>query len=787
MPAVSVERVQLASPDETSDRRLLLLLAGLFFVSGACGLVYQQLWLRELTLVFGVTVHAVSTVLAAFFSGLALGSVVAGRLAHRTARPLHWYGVAEIAIGVLAVLSPLTFDVVEGVYVAIADVVPDSRVLLTGVRFVLAFAALIVPATLMGASLPLVMKSSLTRSARLGERVSVLYGANTTGAIFGTVVAGFVLIGRYGIISSFRLAALANVVVGVVAIVASRRAVNSPEPEPDLVKFRRPQGAETSRDRVQRTVLAVFIVSGFVAIALEVVWFRVLVLYLESNTYAFTIMLATVLGGIALGSFLAAPLLARRISHLRVLVVVECGVAIAAASSLQFLSEAYRVRNRLSDLVPLIDGDLEFVLIASALAILPTTVLMGVAFPIGVRLYVGDDPDSGRRIGVFYGLNVAAGIAGSLAAGFVLVPLIGTRRSLIVLVLVSAAAAVAIAITAWEARRDRSIIAVVAVVLGALVLGPAVPNPYSAALRYRYPDERLLWIEEGAQTTVSIQEQSDGTRVMYLDGLHQANDTAFMVGYHRLIGTLAVALHHDPREALVVGLGGGVTAHGVSSIPTVHVEVVELSGEVVRGAEYLDRANEGVVDRPNVDIKVDDGRNHLLVTEKRYDVITADVIQPVHAGAGKVWSIEYWELAREALADGGLMLQWVPDERDVHYEMIVRSFLEVFPEATAWANGSMLVGTREPLRIDAGAFDERLTDPLTRVAMESVGIVDSTSLAGLYTAGPDELRAFVGAGPVLDDDHPRVEYFRTLGTGTPQRPDLTRLDGDPTDVFDASD
>ena len=129
------------------------------------------------------------------------------------------------------------------------------------------------------------------------------------------------------------------------------------------------------------------------------------------------------------------------------------------------------------------------------------------------------------------------------------------------------------------------------------------------------------------------------------------------------------------------------------------------------------------------------------------------------------------------------MLQWVPDERDVHYEMIVRSFLEVFPHATAWANGSMLVGTREPLRIDAAAFEARLADPVTRAAFESVGVVDAATLAGLYTAGPDELRAFVGPGPVLDDDHPRVEYFRTLGTGAAQRPDLAQLHGDPADVF----
>ncbi len=537
---------------------------------------------------------------------------------------------------------------------------------------------------------------------------------------------------------------------------------------------------------MQRTVLGVFIVSGFVAIALEVVWFRVLVLYLESNTYAFTIMLATVLGGIALGSFVAAPLLARRVDHVRVLVVTEFGVAIAAASSLLFLSKSYAVRSRVDDLVMFVDGDLEFVVVASALAILPTTFLMGLAFPIGVRVYVGDDPDTGRRIGAFYGFNVAAGIAGSLVAGFVLVPVLGTRRTLIVLALASVSAAIVLAFSGMGGtarsndhrhghRRPR----------GARPRAIGAQPVHSRRCSTAIPTSGCSGSRKVPRPRRASRSDPTGRVSMYLDGLHQANDAAFMVGYHRLIGTLAVALHPDPRQALVVGLGGGVTAHGVSSIPTVHVEVVELSEEVVRAADYLERANHGVVDRSNVDIEVDDGRNHLLVTDERYDVITADVIQPVHAGAGKVWSIEYWELARDALADGGLMLQWVPDERDVHYEMIVRSFLEVFPNATAWANGSMLVGTREPLRIDRRrSSNARLADPETRAAMESVGIVDATSLAGLYTAGPDELRAFVGPGPVLDDDHPRVEYFRTLGTGAAQRPDLAQLHGDPADVFD---
>ena len=214
---------------------------------------------------------------------------------------------------------------------------------------------------------------------------------------------------------------------------------------------------------------------------------------------------------------------------------------------------------------------------------------------------------------------------------------------------------------------------------------------------------------DDAQTTVSIQQAGD-YRVMYVDGQHQANTTPDMVAYHRLLGALPVAVHPDPRRALVIGLGGGVSPGAMSEAPGIEVTVVELSPEVVSGAEFLEDANLGVTEKPNVSIRVDDGRNHMLVTDERYDIITADVIPPHHAGAGKLWSVEYWELTRDALAPGGIMVQWAPQERDRDYRTILHSFQSVFPHATAWASGSMLIGSNEPLQLDRVVLERKLAD-----------------------------------------------------------------------------
>jgi spermidine synthase len=769
---------------------LLPALLLLFFATGACGLIYQQLWVRLLSLVFGVTVYAVSTVLASFFAGLALGSYVAGRLVDRAQRPLRWYGIVEILVGLAALGTTAALSGVESVYVGATGVLPDSVGLLTVVRFVLSFAVLLVPATLMGASLPIVVRSALVRPRRLGERVSLLYATNTAGAIAGTLLAGFWLIGERGLTFSFRLAAAVNIAVGVAAVLGSRR-WEAPRAEPVDSAVPKAKVANTAGpvlpERTRVLVLVVFTISGFVSLGLEVVWFRVLVLYLESTTYAFTIMLATVLAGIALGSYVVAPLMRLRIDWLKALVAAELVLSLVALASLKFLSQSYSVVDRARDTLGLGSSDTLLMLVASALAILPTALLFGFAFPIGVRLWTaaptGVTVASGRRVGVFYACNVAAGIAGSIAAGFVLVPQLGTRRSLVVLAaLLLVSGLVVLSVSA----RPRVSLAICAAAVGvfALMTATLVPNPYTAALAHRYPGERLLWQEEGPQTTVSIHALPDKHVVMYLDGKHQANTLPPQVDVHRSIGSLPMAVHPDPERALVIGLGGGVTPGGVAAFGHRDVDVVELSDEVVQGSRFFKSVNGDVVHRPNVDVRVDDGRNYLLTTDKKYEVITADIILPDHAGAGNLWSVDYWRLARDALTDDGIMLQWIPPRYDMEYKLIMRSFLDVFPHATLWAGGDMMIGSKQPLTLDRAAFERKLQDPQQLGALQAAGIPDFEALVGNYTAGPDDMRAFVGDGPILTDDRPRLEYQRSLDLSEGP-PDLTRLTAgtDPREIL----
>ena len=415
-------------------RTVLVTLTILLLASGACALVYQQLWFRLLSLVFGVTVYAASTVLATFFAGLALGSYVAARYADRTTRPLWWYGWAEILIGLAALVTSAALRGVAALYELVHDPLPDSVAALTVVRVVLTFLALLIPATLMGATLPLAIKAATSGAARLDERVGLLYATNTLGAVLGTLLAGWWLIGNVGLTFSFRAGAAVNVTIGVVAIGCSRvweRGVVTSSAEPPSHRVPARSIVSSTRERTRIVVLIVFTVSGFVALALEIVWFRVLVLHVNATSRAFAVMLATVLVGIALGSYLVTPLMRRRADWLWVLAVVEAALAITSLLSLYLLSRSYVFVDGPTA------GSSRFLVLASVFAVLPATLLMGVAFPIGVRLWAtgpgsrGDD--STRDVGVLYSLNVVGGIAGSLVAGFVMVPVLGARTSIVVL------------------------------------------------------------------------------------------------------------------------------------------------------------------------------------------------------------------------------------------------------------------------------------------------------------------------------------------------------------------
>ncbi|MDP2318013.1 MAG: fused MFS/spermidine synthase [Acidobacteriota bacterium] len=745
-----------------SNRRAVF---ALFFFSGIAGLVYQVLWLRRLSLVFGVTVYAASTVLAAFMAGLAIGSLLAGYVLRRRISPLLAFGAAEILIGVTGFASPYLLSAASALYGGLQAAAPESLGLLTVARLASSLAILVVPTALMGMTLPLLSAAVAATNAPIASRISLLYAVNTTGAMVGTVLTGFLLIPAIGVQRAFMTAAAVNIAVGILALWVGRS--YGPAVHAETVGAALPTPALS---RVPLLLAAVVAISGFASLGLEILWFRLMLQFVVATTEAFTAMLATVLFGIAMGGFLAARILRTGTRATMWLAVVQAATGFATVASMSFLLWTIAAGWKTTGLWT-----------AVLIAILPAAIAMGVGFPLALGLATGDSAgghdraEIGRRVGVMYALNVAGAIAGSLAAGFLLLPWLGAQRALIAMAALYVGSGLMVA-----ARGGRLALVAVGVIAIAFVpVARGMADPFTVAIDRRYGNTlQELWRDEGAQTAVSVRANRF-QRVLYLDGLHQANDQPPMVELHRAIGHLPMVLHGSPRDVLVVGMGGGATPGAVSQYPGAEVLVVELSESVRRAAPFFSHVNYDLLERPNITIRIDDGRNFLSLTDRRFDVITADIIQPGHAGAGHVYSREYFELVRGALKDDGLVLQWIGHRPSIEYGLIMRTFLAVFPDATLWYDGNFMIGSRTPLTIAPDRFERLRSTAETRTALDAVGLTSFAALRSWYTAGAAEMQALIGPGPVLTDDRPLVEYQHWLPPASEQPPlDLSSLKGD---------
>jgi spermidine synthase len=766
---------------------LLPFLVFLLLLSGFCGLVYQVLWLRLLALTFGVTVYAAAAVLASFMGGLALGSLVAGRLVDRTRHPLRLFGIIEILIGLCAAASPLVLGGLQSLMIAAAPSLPDSVAVDTVIRVAMSALVLLIPTTLMGATMPVVIKSSLTRSSALGPRVGALYAANTTGAIVGTLVAGFYLIPRIGLTRAFLLAAGVNITVGVVALIASRWVPEEPvlpvqqSAPSDVVPVRQAPASAVVSSLAARTALLVAAISGFASLALEVVWFRLMAIFMGPTSYTFTVVLATVLAGIAAGSALASPLLRlRRVDWVLTLALVQlvgASLVLASVSGIVTPIEAgvwiqgALHRAGIAFAVPALS--------MSLVVVLPSALFFGVSFPLALRLWVSTDEvasDTGRRVGVFYAVNLGAGIFGSLLAGFLLLPTLGSRDSIVLLAFLYVAGGLIVLATC--ARRRPFFTGLAAAGLVGLVLqAQGVPDPLDVMHRRIYTGRPVIWQNEGVQTTVAVVGGTN-SRVMFLDGRHQANDAPGMLFIHRRIGLLPTILHPRPERALVVGLGGGATPGGMSQIPGLTVDVVELSQGVINGAAYFQHVNFDILNNPNVRLMVDDGRNFLQRVRTGYDVITADAIVPRHAGANSLNSVEYFTLVRQALRPGGLALHWNGGATSEEHRLILSAFAAAFPHVSLWGDGSLMLGSMDPVTISRAHIERLLADPQTRHVLALMNVEQFDHLERMFRADDAVIRAYVAGTAPLSDNRPLLEYFESLPqterdlTALPRRPEV---------------
>ena len=735
-----------------------------FLLSGVSGLIYQVLWQRMLALVFGVSAYATATVLSAFMAGLALGGFAAGRAADRLANPLLWYGAIEVAIGLSGLLTPAAFTALQDVYSALYGLFGGSTVAPIA-RFALAFGVLLVPTALMGASFPLIVKAALGQRDDGGRAIGLLYAVNTFGAVVGTLAAGFLLVGQLGIGASIGLSAALNVAAGLAAVLVARR--SGGEPAGPIEPAAR---ASPCPPRLATLLPWLMGVSGFCSLAYEVVWTRLLVLFLETTTYAFTVMLAAFLFGIALGSVLITPFLRRARNGPLALAALQALVAIGSLASLHVVARMDLV---LAMLAPTADGGqpLAAMALLALVAMFPPALFLGMSFPLAVTLYTAARPGDGssdglgRKLGSLYAANVFGAIFGSLAAAFALLPLLGTLNTMLLLAGLNWAVALLVLLADTRTPRRPRALAGLATLVVVGALAQLAPAAYSQVFRGRFPGERVVWSEEGIETTVTITRGRDRHLSMYLNRHHQANDADWMVFFHRMLGHLPMLLHPEPRQVLVVGLGGGATAGATTRYEGAEVTVVELSRSVVRAAEWFRDVNYAVTEQPNVRTVVDDGRNHLLVSGRRYDVITADAIWPTHAGSTNLYSLEYYQLARRALNDGGVMLQWVNrDLPEPQHKLLMRTFARAFPHVSLWFDGSLLAGSDRPIDPQLPWLDRKFAWPLSQAALRQVNLRGPDEVRRLYVTDRAGVVAYAGDGPIITDDHPHLEYFLGLPT-----------------------
>jgi spermidine synthase len=744
----------------------------LFLASGFCGLVYQVVWTRQLTLVFGVTTYAVSAVLTAFFAGLALGSFLAGKLADRRHAGLRTYGWIEIAIGLYALLVPLLFQLLNGVYRFAYQELGASFYLLSLLRLLMSALVLIVPTTLMGATLPVITRALIRRIDRVGWGMAGLYALNTFGAAVGVAASGFVLIGAIGLWRTTLLAAAVNVLIGVIAILLGMRTKAESPAAAEKVKKRAATHAVTPA--VMRLVILGIGLSGIASIGLEVVWTRILAMYLSSSgsmvtarllgdfsTYAFAAMLCSVLLGIVIGSLIIAPRLDRLRNPVGTLAILEILVCITTLLAAFCLATIVPGRGEI------------FILVFTFFILLVPNALLGATVPLAGKIHTRSIEGLGRGIGDVYSANVFGGVLGSFLAGFVLVPLLGSQATLIVLAMISLAVGALLARAVGGIRRTvlgLTLIPAVGLVLF-LLLRPGILM--DGIFRTLMPHHRVLFNKEEAEGMVSVTERVHNDTPYYfllIGGRLQASDEQISLFIHRQLAHLPILFHPEPKEILVVGLGGGSTVGGAIRYPMVEqIDVVELVPGVVEAARLFDETNFGALDDPRVNVILGDGRNYLLVSEKKYDIIEADIIPPRHAMATNLYSADYYRLVKSRLKPGGMVCQWfdrsLPPEL---YKMLLRTFLEAFPNTTVWQAGMFAVAFPDGMTVDEELKQrvrERFAVPEQGLALHQAGLPSAEEFLSTYWKSPDGAREYVGPGLIVRDDRPYVEYFRSQVSG----------------------
>ena len=738
-------------------------LFGAFFLTGATGLIYQILWSRLLILTFGYTIYSVSIVVAVFMGGIAIGSVLGGILSDRLKNPMKAYGMTELAVGVIAAL---TYPLLMRLPYAAAYLKDFFEIPYYGfspVTVMITAGVLLPPTILMGFTLPLLSRA-LTRvpdSAALD--VGTLYSVNTIGAAIGCLLAGFLLIAIFGISRTIMIAASINIIIGIASVALSGGiSLKTAAPSGAGREETLPASAKTSPVS-RHFIFWAFFISGFVSLAYEVVWIRIFSPYLENSTYAFSLILGIFLVGIGVGGWKGRKLASSQDSSSRGYGLCLISVSTATGVGLTIL---YLFIYFFSPVLPPLGILLSKpFLIARVgiwiiLIVLPSTFFMGMSFPFIAMWAAKEFKKFGGRTGKLYAANTVGSVLGAMGAGFLMLPLLGTRDSLILLSLVNIAAGFVLFYLNSETRKNASVLVVLLILFFAILR--LSPDPNLFALNLAYKNRTVIAFREDPDVNVTLLENRQDERMLLIN-LKPVSGSSMTLTPWMAHLPLFLFEGGTPQKMLNIGLGIGHTFYSALKHPSLDVTVAELVPSVAKlFSEFNPRAND-MLSNPRGHIIIGDGRNYLLRSNSRYDVISIDPTPPLYGtGAVNLYTADFFEIVKEKLSGRGILLLRIPASADEYsIKLLLRAAVEVFPHVSLW---------QPPFRgkigfsVIASPYDYRFTPQGLKDKVTGALFLDEAWKELLLKTQPvliadrEKLIKFTEKTPLLTDDRPYLEF-----------------------------
>lgn len=761
----------------------------LFFISGTAGLIYEIIWSEMLINLLGSSIVAVTVILTAFMGGLAIGSWTIGQYADKwnDKRIAISYFFVEIIIGLYALALPFLIKNLESFYILIYSYLSIESFTAVIIKFILGFCVLIIPTFLMGTTLPLITRFLSRNWENYTKNISLLYALNTLGAIIGTLFAGFYLLENYGIRGASLFSASINFFVAICFLVFWKF-IKLPERKYEKEKKTTKNIIKKSNDFIL-ILLTSYTISGMAAMFYQISWTRALSLILGTSTYAFTVILATFLLGISIGSFLYRYL-PTKISKTYIYIIIQSIIILSVLISTIYFDELPLYYLYIREIFFNSWSDLNYIrFILAAMIIIIPTLGMGILFPLVCDLISSENKKMSHIVGKTYALNSIGAMVGSICVGLFVIPTIGLQYAIYVGVFLNILAAL---IVMLQSKKFTNILKVIFSLIflftyttfilntekwspkimssGVSVYADSyfkVSNKYKELSKnYIYPEENLsdieiwksamlnydlLYYKDGLVDSVAVMSNTNGVISLLVNGKVDASARGEKdVITQIMIGQLPLLLHKNPKNVYLVGYASGITAGSILTHPITKLDTAEISPSIVEASKLFDKYNNNPLKDKRIDLKISDAKHSLMVSEKKYDVIVSQPSNPWIKGQSALFSYEWYKIVEEHLTDDGLFMQWLPTYHisEENLKIIINTLNKVFPNLSLWTSTSpgdliLLASKNENFKVSYKEVLKRINYPEVKYQLERIGLYSDSILRNLFLKDNTQVKEYL--------------------------------------------